>query len=73
MGSSQTISDWDRPSFIVKIKLFITRGNITPIPKEATEEKEKENCITENKENQKKENQKNIKNETNNEATTRGE
>ena len=43
------------------LKLLITRGNITLIPKEATEAKEKENYITDKKENQKKENQKNIK------------
>ena len=43
------------------LKLLITRGNITLIPKEGTEEKEKEIDIIENKENQKKENQKNIK------------
>ena len=47
------------------LKLLITIGNITLIPKEAIEEKEKENYTIENKENQKKENQKNIKNENN--------
>ena len=31
------------------LNLLITRGNITLIPKEATEEKEKENYMTENK------------------------
>ena len=40
------------------VKLLITRGNITLISKEATEEKGNENYIgvIENKENQKKEN-----------------
>ena len=52
---------WDHPSvYPMILKLLITRGNITLIPKEATKEK-KENYITENKENTKKENQKNIK------------
>ena len=49
---------WDHPSvYPMILKLLITRGNITLIPKEATKEKEKENYITENKENNKKENQ----------------
>ena len=57
---------WDHPSvYPIILMLLITRGNITLIPKEATEEKEKENHTIENKENQKKENQKNIKNENN--------
>ena len=47
------------------LNLLITRGNITLIPKEATEEREKEDYIIENKENQKKENQKNLKIENN--------
>ena len=35
---------WDHPSvYAMILKLFITRGNITVIPKEATEEREKEN------------------------------
>ena len=55
---------WDHPSvYPMILKLLITRGNITLIPKEATEEKE--NYTIETKENQKKENQKNIKNEDN--------
>ena len=37
------------------LKLLITRGNITLIPKEATEEKEKENNMIEKEENNKKE------------------
>ena len=45
------------------LKLLITRVNTTLIPKEATEEREKENFTVENKENNKKETQKNIKNE----------
>ena len=55
---------WDHPSvYPMILKLLITRGNITLIPKEATEEKE--NYTIGTKENQKKENQKNIKNEDN--------
>ena len=53
---------WDHPSvYPMILKPLITRGNITHIPKEATQEKEKENDMTENKENKKKEIQKNIK------------
>ena len=34
---------WDHPTvYPMILKLLITRGNITPIPKEATQEKEKE-------------------------------
>ena len=34
---------WDRPSvYPMVLKLLITRGNITLIPREATQEKEKE-------------------------------
>ena len=55
------------------LKLLITRGNITLISKEATEEKEKENTMIEKKENKKKENNENIKNEITNATTTRGE
>ena len=64
----------DHPSvYPMILKLLITRGNITLIPNEATEEKEKENCTIENKENKKKENQKNCKIEMTNTTTTRGE
>ena len=53
----------DHPSvYPMILKLPITRGNITPIPKEATEEKEKEKLKIENNENKKRENQKNIEN-----------
>ena len=53
---------WDHPSvYPMILKLLFTRRNMTLIPKEATEEKEKVNCITENKDNQRKENQKNVK------------
>ena len=56
----------DHPSvYPIILKLLITRGNITLIPNETTEEREKEKCIIENKENKKKENQKNIKIENN--------
>ena len=56
----------DHPSvYPMILKLLITRENIALIPKEATEEKEKENYAIENKENQKKENHKNSKNENN--------
>ena len=35
---------WDHPSvYPMILKLLITRGNITLLPKEATQEKEKEN------------------------------
>ena len=35
---------WDHPSvYPMVLKLLITRGNITLIPREATQEKEKEN------------------------------
>ena len=34
---------WDHPSvYLMVLKLLITRGNITLIPREATQEKEKE-------------------------------
>ena len=53
--SAYNISDmlskhWDHPSeYPMILKLLITRGNITLIPKEATQEKGKENYVTENK------------------------
>ena len=54
---------WDHPSvYKMILKLLITRGKITLIPKEATEEREKENIKIENKEDKNTENQKNIKN-----------
>ena len=53
---------WDHPSiYPVILELLVTRGNITLIPKEATEEKEKENLKIKKNEDEKKENQKNIK------------
>ena len=53
---------WDHPSvYKMILKLLITRGNITLIPKEATEEREKENFKIESKENKNKDNQKIIK------------
>ena len=53
----------DHPSvYPMILKLPTTRGNITLIPKEATEEKEKEKLKIENNENKKRENQKNIEN-----------
>ena len=49
---------WDHPTvYPMILKLLITRGNITLIPKEATEEKEKEILKWKR---EKKENQKNI-------------
>ena len=55
---------WDHPSvYPMILKLLITRGNTTIIPKEATKERENGNFRIENKENKNKENQKNIKNE----------
>ena len=54
----------DHPSvYPMILKLLITRGNIVLIPKEATEEKEKENYIMEKEEERKNKNQKNIKKE----------
>ena len=42
---------WDHPSvYPMILKLFIRRGNITLIPKEATEERGKENLQIEKKE-----------------------
>ena len=56
---------WDHHSvYPMILKVLITRANITLIPKEAPEEKEKEYYMTENKEN-KKRNQKNINIENN--------
>ena len=49
MLSAYNLSDmlskhWDHPTvYPMILKLLITRGNITLIPKEATQEKEKEN------------------------------
>ena len=55
---------WDHSSvYPMILKPLITRGNITLIPKEATEEREKENFKIENKEIKNKENQRYIKNE----------
>ena len=55
---------WDHPSvYPMILNLLIKRGNITLIPKEATEEREQENLKIENKENKNKENQKIIINE----------
>ena len=54
---------WDHPTvYPMILKLLITRGNITLIPREATQEKEKETLIRqpEKLENNKKEN-KNMK------------
>ena len=52
------------------LKLLITGGNITPIPKEAAEEKE--NYMTENKENLKERNLEKYQLEMTNTTTTRG-
>ena len=61
-SSDMLSKHWDHPCvYTMLLKLLITRGNITLIPKEATEAREKENYIIENKENVKKENQKKIK------------
>ena len=47
---------WDHPSmYPMTLKLLITRGNITLIPKEATQEKENENYMIEKNANEKKE------------------
>ena len=41
--SDMLSKQWDHPTVYPKIlKLFITRGNITLIPREATQEKQKE-------------------------------
>ena len=43
MTRSQLSKHWDHPSvYPMVLKLLITRGNITLIPREATQEKEKE-------------------------------
>ena len=53
---------WDHPGVYPKIlKLLFTRGNITLIPKEATQEKEKENNMIGNNENKNNEKNENIK------------
>ena len=55
---------WDHPSvYPMILKLLITRRNITLIPKEATEEKEKYNFILQTEKEKKKEKQKIIKKE----------
>ena len=42
--SDMLSNHWDHPTvYPMILKLLITRGNITLIPKEATQEKEKEN------------------------------
>ena len=65
---------WDHPNvYPMILKLLITTGNITLIPREATEEKEKENYITENSENKKKKIRKISKLKITNTTTTRGE
>ena len=53
---------WDHPSvYPMILKLLITGGNITLIPKEATQEKEKGKFKMQKEKEKKKENQKNIK------------
>ena len=48
---------WDHPSvYPMMLKLLITSDNITPMPNEATEEKEEENLNIEKNEDKKKEN-----------------
>ena len=52
----------DHPSvYPMILKLLIARSNITHIPKEATQEKEKENNMIEKNENKKNEKNENIK------------
>ena len=66
---------WDHPTaYPMVLKLLITRGNITLIPREATQEKEKENLNMQPEKEQKKEKQeyKSRKKMTNT-PTTRGE
>ena len=55
------------------LKLLITRGNITLIPKEATQEKEKENLKLQPKILKKKKENKKIRKKMINTPTTRGE
>ena len=65
---------WDHHSvYPMILKLLITRGNITLIPKEATQEKEKEKDMNENKENKRKKSRKILKLRMTNTTTTRGE
>ena len=54
---------WDYPSvYPMILKLLITRGNGTLIPKETTEEKEQENSKMQTEKEENQENQKIIKN-----------
>ena len=55
---------WDHPCvYPMILKLLIARGNITLIPKEATQEKEKENFKMQTEKDKKKQKQKDIKKE----------
>ena len=63
---------WDHPTaYPMILKLLITRGNITLIPKEATQEKEKEILKSQPKKLEK--NEKNYELKLINSLTTRGE
>ena len=54
---------WDHPTvYPMILKLLITRGNITVIPREATQEKEKEKEILHPQPEKEKKNQKEKKN-----------
>ena len=57
--SYMLLKHWDHPTvYPMRLKLLITRGNITLIPKEATQEKEKEILEVEPEKLKKKEKQK---------------
>ena len=65
---------WDHPTVYPMIfKLLITRGNISLIPKEATQEKEKENAITTRKIEKERKRRIKIRKNMINTPTTRGE
>ena len=62
--SNMLSKHWDHPSvYPMILMLLTTRGNITLIPKEATEEKETENFKMQTKKEKMKEKQRNIKKE----------
>ena len=66
---------WDHPTvYPMILKLLITRGNITLLPKEATKEKEKENLQLQPEKLKKKEKEEQkIRKKMINTPTTRGE
>ena len=58
ISSDMLSKHWDHPTvYPVILKLLVTRGNITLIPREATQEKENENFIIQPEKVRKKEKQ----------------